>query len=85
MGTSVLEFDKPIAELERQIEELRQQAEAQKIDLAAEIAPLQQKLGSLREEVYRTLTPLQRVQVARSARRPFTLDYLRLAFSDFIE
>ncbi|MBM3886003.1 MAG: acetyl-CoA carboxylase carboxyltransferase subunit alpha [Gemmatimonadetes bacterium] len=85
MGTSVLEFDKPIAELERQIEELRQQAEAQKIDLAAEIAPLQQRLGSLREEVYRTLTPLQRVQVARSARRPFTLDYLRLAFSDFIE
>ena len=85
MGTSVLEFDKPIAELERQIEELRQQAEAQKIDLTAEIAPLQQKLGSLRNEVYRTLTPLQRVQVARSARRPFTLDYLRLAFSDFIE
>jgi len=35
MGTSVLEFDKPIAELERQIEELRQQAEAQKIDLTA--------------------------------------------------
>ena len=45
MGTSVLEFDKPIAELERQIEELRQQAEAQKIDVSAEIAPLQQKLG----------------------------------------
>lgn len=85
MGTSVLEFDKPIAELERQIEELRQQAEAQKLDLAAEIAPLQQKLGNLREEVYRGLTPIQRVQVARSARRPFTLDYLRLAFSDFIE
>ncbi|MDQ8148177.1 MAG: acetyl-CoA carboxylase carboxyltransferase subunit alpha, partial [Gemmatimonadota bacterium] len=82
---SVLEFDKPIAELERQIEELRQQAEAQKIDVSAEIAPLQQKLGRLREEVYRTLTPIQRVQVARSARRPFTLDYLRLAFSDFIE
>ena len=85
MGTSVLEFDKPIAELERQIEELRQQAEAQKIDVSAEIAPLQQKLGRLREEVYRTLTPIQRVQVARSARRPFTLDYLSLAFSDFIE
>jgi acetyl-CoA carboxylase carboxyl transferase subunit alpha len=85
MGTSVLEFDKPIADLERQIEELRQRAEEQKIDLAAEIVPLQQKLGSLREEVYRTLTPLQRVQVARSSRRPFTLDYLRLAFSDFIE
>ncbi|MDQ8146107.1 MAG: acetyl-CoA carboxylase carboxyltransferase subunit alpha, partial [Gemmatimonadota bacterium] len=82
---SVLEFDKPIAELERQIEELRQQAEAQKIDVSAEIAPLQQKLGRLRDEVYRTLTPIQRVQVARSARRPFTLDYLRLAFSDFIE
>ena len=85
MGTSVLEFDRPIAELERQIEELRQKAEAQKIDLGPEIGPLQDRLAVLRQEVYRTLTPLQRVQVARSARRPFTLDYLRLAFSDFIE
>jgi len=85
MGTSALEFEKPLAELEKQIEEVRRVAEEQKLDVNAQIAPLQAKLGEMRAEVYKNLTPLQRVQVARSARRPFTLDYLRLAFSDFIE
>ena len=85
MGTSALEFEKPIAELERQIEELRKSAEEQKIPVEGEIAPLQAKLEQLRAETYRNLTPLQRVQVARSGRRPFTLDYVRLAFTDWIE
>jgi acetyl-CoA carboxylase carboxyl transferase subunit alpha len=85
MGTSALEFEKPLVELEKQIEEVRRVAEEQKLDVHAQIAPLQAKLGEMRAEVYKNLTPLQRVQVARSARRPFTLDYLRLAFSDFIE
>jgi acetyl-CoA carboxylase carboxyl transferase subunit alpha len=85
MGTSALEFEKPLAELEKQIEEVRKVAEEQKLDVSQQIAPLQQKLGEMRRDIYKTLTPLQRVQVARAARRPFTLDYLRLAFSDFIE
>lgn len=85
MGTSALEFEKPLAELEKQIEEVRRVAEEQKLDVEAQIAPLQQKLAEMRAQVYRDLTPLQRVQVARSAKRPFTLDYLRLAFTDFIE
>ena len=85
MGTSALEFEKPLAELEKQIEEVRRVAEEQKLDVNAQIAPLQAKLGEMRAEVYKNLTPLQRVQVARSGKRPFTLDYLRLAFSDFIE
>jgi acetyl-CoA carboxylase carboxyl transferase subunit alpha len=85
MGTSALEFEKPLAELEKQIEEIRKVAEEQKLDVDQQIAPLQAKLGELRREVYKNLTPLQRVQVARSARRPFTLDYLRLAFTDFVE
>ena len=85
MGTSALEFEKPIAELEKQIDELRRVAEERKLDVVPEIAPLQEKLHELRREVYRNLTPIQRVQVARSSRRPFTLDYLRLSFTDFIE
>jgi len=85
MGTSALEFEKPLAELEKQIEEVRRVAEEQKLDVNAQIAPLQEKLGEMRAQVYKNLTPLQRVQVARSGKRPFTLDYLRLAFSDFIE
>lgn len=85
MGTSALEFEKPIAELEKQIEEVRKVAEERKLDVDQQIAPLQAKLGEMRRDVYRNLTPIQRVQVARAARRPFTLDYLRLAFTDFIE
>jgi acetyl-CoA carboxylase carboxyl transferase subunit alpha len=85
VGTSALEFEKPLAELEKQIEEVRRVAEERKLDVGQQIAPLQEKLGEMRREIYKTLTPLQRVQVARAAWRPFTLDYLRLAFSDFIE
>lgn len=82
---SSLEFEKPILELERQIDELKKTAGGRELDVEREIAPLEQKLSELRVEVYRNLTPLQRVQVARNSRRPFTLDYVRLAFTDFIE
>ena len=51
----------------------------------ARSAGLQSKLESLRADIYRNLTPLQRVQVARHPRRPFTLDYLSTIFTDFIE
>jgi acetyl-CoA carboxylase carboxyl transferase subunit alpha len=81
----VLEFERPIAELEKQIEELKRLAADRSLDVTDELAPLQKKLGDLRVEVYRNLSPLQRVQVARMARRPFTSDYLKHAFTDFIE
>ncbi|CAA9348513.1 MAG: Acetyl-coenzyme A carboxyl transferase alpha chain [uncultured Gemmatimonadaceae bacterium] len=80
-----LEFEKPIAELEKQIDELKKLAGERQLQVADEIAPLEKKLVQLRDEIYRNLTPLQRVQVARHKDRPFTLDYLQLAFTDFIE
>ncbi|HSU95553.1 MAG TPA: acetyl-CoA carboxylase carboxyltransferase subunit alpha [Gemmatimonadaceae bacterium] len=85
MSTSIMEFEKPIVELERQIDELRRTAERRQLSMEDEIVPLERKLDELRRTVYTSLTPLQRVQVARNARRPFTLDYLQLAFTDFIE
>jgi acetyl-CoA carboxylase carboxyl transferase subunit alpha len=85
MATAALDFEKPIADLERQIDELKRLAAERAVDVAEEIAPLERKLGELRLEIYRNLTPLQRVQVARSAKRPFTLDYVRLIFTDWIE
>jgi acetyl-CoA carboxylase carboxyl transferase subunit alpha len=81
----VLDFERPIAELEKQIDELKKLAGDRSLDVAAEIAPLERKLTDLRVRIYRNLTPLQRVQVARVPRRPFTLDYVRLAFTDFLE
>jgi acetyl-CoA carboxylase carboxyl transferase subunit alpha len=80
-----MEFEKPIVELERQIDELRKTAGRRQLSMEDEITPLERKLDELRAEVYRHLTPWQRVQVARNPKRPFTLDYIQLAFTDFIE
>ena len=85
MATATMEFEKPIYELERQIDELKKMADEQSLNVADEIVPLEKKLGELRADIYRSLTPLQRVQVARSNKRPLTDDYLRLCFTDFIE
>src|SRR5919202_6257742 len=84
MGAS-LEFERPIVELERQIDELKKLASRQQISVSDDLVPLERKLAELRSEIYRNLTPIQRVEVARYKQRPFTLDYVRLVFSDFIE
>jgi acetyl-CoA carboxylase carboxyl transferase subunit alpha len=80
-----LDFEKPLQELDRQIEELRRSSAERGLDLAEEISGLEAKLASQREEIYRSLSPIQRVMVARHARRPYTLDYLSTIFTDFIE
>jgi len=81
----VLEVEKPLMDLERQIEEFRRLGEEQGIDVAEETGLLQGKLEAMRQEVYRNLTPMQRVLIARHPRRPYTLDYLNLVFTDFVE
>jgi acetyl-CoA carboxylase carboxyl transferase subunit alpha len=81
----VLEAEKPLQDLERQIEELRRLHEEQGIDVEAELRLLETKLTAMREEIYRSLTPMQRVLLARHPRRPYPLDYLGTIFTDFIE
>jgi acetyl-CoA carboxylase carboxyl transferase subunit alpha len=80
-----LDFEKPLAELEQQIEDLQRLGRDRQIDVDGELQGLQTKLESLRSEIYRNLTPMQRVQLARHPRRPYTLDYLSSIFTDFIE
>ena len=80
-----LEFEKPLLELERQIAHLRRLAVDQRLDVQAEIEPLEQRLTELRRDIYRDLSPMQRVLVARHPRRPYALDYIRVAFTDFVE
>jgi len=80
-----MEFERPIFELEKQIDELKRMAGDQQLSVDADLKPLERKLTDLRQEVYRNLSPLQRLQVARSSKRPFTLDYVRLCFTDFVE
>jgi acetyl-CoA carboxylase carboxyl transferase subunit alpha len=83
--TYTLEFEKPLLELEKQIDELKRLGEERQIDVDGELEGLQSKLEALRGEIYRNLSPMQRVMVARHPRRPYTLDYLSTIFTDFIE
>jgi acetyl-CoA carboxylase carboxyl transferase subunit alpha len=80
-----LDFEKPLLELERQIDELKRLGTERQLDVAGELEGLQRKLDERRAEIYRNLTPIQRVAVARHPRRPYTLDYLSTIFTDFIE
>lgn len=81
----LLDFEKPAAELERELEKLRAKAASQDIDLSAEISTMESKLADTRARIYENLTPWQRVQIARHTARPFMLDYVAHAFTDFCE
>lgn len=81
----LLDFEKPAAELERELEKLRAKAASQDIDLSAEISTMESKLAETRARIYENLTPWQRVQIARHTARPFMLDYVAHAFTDFCE
>jgi acetyl-CoA carboxylase carboxyl transferase subunit alpha len=81
----LLEFEKPIAELERELDKLRTKSDSQNIDMSAEIAIMEGKLADTRRSIYENLTPWQRVQIARHTNRPFMLDYVSLAFTGFSE
>ena len=83
MAKVVLDFEKPIFELEQKIEEMRKYAD--NLDIADEITTLEKKIDQLRETVYRNLTRWQRVQLARHPDRPYTLDYIQLMIEDFVE
>jgi acetyl-CoA carboxylase carboxyl transferase subunit alpha len=81
----LLEFEKPIAELERELEKLQAKAGSQNSEVSAEVALLEDKLAETRAAIYRDLTPWQRVQIARHTERPFMLDYVANVFTDFYE
>lgn len=79
----VLEFEKPIVELEKKIAEMRAMPNAS--DITPEIDSLQSRVEQLRVDVYSKLTRWQRVQIARHPQRPYTLDYCANVFTEFTE
>lgn len=85
MNIQPLEFEKPIHDLERKLEELKLQSSGQDIDLNPEVRAMQEKIEEMKREIYEKLSAWQRVQIARHSQRPYLLDYIRLAFSDFVE
>jgi len=85
-----LDFEKPIVELEKKIEELKEFQEKhsdrdRKINLSSEIKKLEDKLQSLKKEIYGSLIPWQRIQIARHPHRPYTLDYIDMLSENFLQ
>jgi acetyl-CoA carboxylase carboxyl transferase subunit alpha len=85
MNKQTLDFEKPLVELEQKIDELKKQSEDRNIDLGGEIRGMQEKLESMRGQIYGNLSAWQRVQISRHIARPFFLDYVRMAFTEFVE
>ena len=85
MNAEPLEFEKPIINLERQLAELRDQAADSDIEMSGEIKKIEDKLAKTRIDIYRNLSPWQRVQIARHQQRPYMLDYVEHSFEDFLE
>ena len=82
-----LDFEKPIIELQNKLDELRQHPEKHSLGISfeEEIQLIEKKLEETRRHIFLNLTPWQRVQLARHPRRPYTLDYIQHAFTDFHE
>ncbi|AWW28921.1 acetyl-CoA carboxylase carboxyl transferase subunit alpha [Echinicola strongylocentroti] len=81
----VLEFEKPIADLELKLQEMKELAKGKQIDLSADIESLEEKIQTLKKETFQNLTRWQRVQLSRHADRPYSLDYIYEITNDFIE
>lgn len=80
-----LDFERAIADVEEQIARLHTLARERGLDVSTELRSLERKLEELRQDTFRNLSPIERVQVARHPRRPYTLDYVELVFDDFVE
>jgi len=81
----LLDFEKPLAELEEQIKQVRDLAAETEVDVAEQILQLEERASQLRKEIFSSLTPQQRLQVARHPRRPTTLDYIQAISDDWLE
>jgi acetyl-CoA carboxylase carboxyl transferase subunit alpha len=81
----LLDFEKPLVELEEKLAEMRELNEQTQDDLSGEINALEKRVEKLRTSIYRNLTRWQRVQIARHPKRPYTLDYIEALTDDFVE
>ncbi len=83
MDVKFLDFEQPIAELEAKIDELRFVGDDSELNISEEIARLRRQSDTLTESIFSKLSAWQIAQLARHPHRPYTLDYVRLCFSDF--
>ena len=81
----LLEFEKPLVELEKQIEQIRELARDSEVDVSQQLLQLETLAAKRREEIFAALTPAQKIQVARHPHRPSTLDFIQMFCDDWVE
>ncbi|WP_367914846.1 acetyl-CoA carboxylase carboxyltransferase subunit alpha [Leadbetterella sp. DM7] len=82
---TLLEFEKPIAELEAKLEDMKKLAGENNVDVSDAVRNLDSAIETLRTETFQNLTRWQRVQLSRHPDRPYTLDYIERICEDFHE
>jgi acetyl-CoA carboxylase carboxyl transferase subunit alpha len=82
-----LDFEKPIVELQNKLEELKKHSEAHSLDISVEeeVGLIEKKLEETKRQIFANLSAWDRIKIARHPKRPFTLDYLQSAFTEFSE
>lgn len=85
MNIIPLDFEKPILELEKRLEDLKRHLSGHDLDVDPEVKRIASHIEKTKQSIYANLSAWQRVQIARHTQRPYTLDYLRLCFTDFTE
>jgi len=83
--STVLDFEKPILEIQRKIEELKKMSLESGMDLDKDIEILEHEAADFKKELYENLNPAQKMQIARHPERPKFLDYVDLMCTDFVE
>ena len=81
----LLDFEKPIAELESKLTDMKELAKTSDVDVSATVDQLEEKILKLKKDTFNNLTRWQRVQLSRHPERPYTLDYIYEITNDFIE
>ncbi|MFN5855828.1 MAG: acetyl-CoA carboxylase carboxyltransferase subunit alpha [Pseudanabaenaceae cyanobacterium] len=81
----LLDFEKPLVELEGRIEQIRTLAQDNDVDVSDQLEQLEQRAEQLRRDIFGNLGPMQRMQIARHPRRPSTLDYVQSITEDWLE
>ena len=81
----LLDFEKPLVELEEQIEQIRQLAKDSEVDVSQQLLQLETLAARRREDIFSALTPSQKIQVARHPQRPSTLDYIQVITEEWLE
>lgn len=81
----LLDFEKPIAELEAKLEDMKKLANDSDVDVSSAAKSLEKKIADLKKEIFGNLTRWQRVQLSRHPDRPYTLDHIYEITDEFIE